>query len=102
MAGTLLIALPTDEHNYLLPRFDSRFCNPLCEDMDTFTKSWEYENNWLCPPPHLVLVRTLSHTRSCCAKGMSISPSCPSASFWPIHSSDGLYLASFVVDWMDL
>lgn len=101
VGGTLLIALATDEHNYLLPRFDSRFCNPLCEDMDTFTKSWEFENNWLCPPPYLVL-RTLRHMRSCCAKGMSITPSYRSAPFWPLHSSDSLHLASFVVDRMDL
>ena len=28
-----------DEHNYLLPSFDSRFWNPVCEAMDTFTRS---------------------------------------------------------------
>ena len=43
-----------DEHNHLLPRFASRFWNPRCEAMDTFTRSWSFDNNWLCPPPHLV------------------------------------------------
>ena len=28
-----------DEHNHLLPRFDSRFWNPYCEAMDNFTRS---------------------------------------------------------------
>ncbi|KAL9963329.1 hypothetical protein ACROYT_G032521 [Oculina patagonica] len=56
-----------DEHNHLLPRFDSRFWNPLCEAMDTFTRSWSFDNNWLCPPPHLV-PRALKHMRSCCAR----------------------------------
>ena len=90
-----------DEHNCLLPRFDSRFWNPLCEAMDTFTRSWEFENNWLCPPPHLVS-RALRHMRSRCAKGTLITPLWRSAPFWPLPTSDGLHLASFVVDWMDL
>ena len=90
-----------DEHNCLLPRFDSRFWNPLCEAMDTFTRSWEFENNWLCPPPHLV-ARALRHMRSCCAKGTLITPLWRSAPFWPLLTSDGLHFASFVVDWMDL
>ena len=34
-----------DERNHLLPRFDSRFCNPYCEAMDTFTRSWDFDNN---------------------------------------------------------
>ncbi|XP_044180060.1 uncharacterized protein LOC122961513 [Acropora millepora] len=56
-----------DEHNHLLPRFDSRFWNPYCEAMDTFTRSWDFDNNWVCPPPHLV-PRTPRHMRSCCAQ----------------------------------
>ena len=90
-----------DEHNYLLPRFDSRFWNPLCEAMDTFTRSWEFENNSLCLPSHLV-PRTLGHMRSCCAKGTLITPLWQFTPFWPLLTSDGLHLASFVVDWMDL
>ena len=62
-----------DERNCLLPRFDSRFWNPLCEAMDTFTRSWEFENNWLCPTPHL-FSRALRHMRSCCAKGTLVTP----------------------------
>ena len=69
--------------------------------MDTFTRSWEFENNWLCPPPRLV-PRTLRHMRSCCTKGTLITPLWRSAPFWPLFTSDGLHLASFVVDWLDL
>ena len=36
-----------DEHNDLLPRFDSRFWNPYCEAMDTFRRSWDFDNNWV-------------------------------------------------------
>lgn len=90
-----------DEHNHLLPRFDSRFWNPHCEAMDTFTRSWSFDNNWLCPPPHLV-PRVLKHMRSCCARGYLVVPLWRSAPFWPLLTSDGLHLAHFVEDWVDL
>ena len=90
-----------DEHNHLLPRFDSRFWNPYCEAMDTFTRSWDFDNNWVCPPPHLV-PRNLRHMRSCCAQGTSIVPLWRSAPFWPLLTTDGSHLAYFVEDWVDL
>ena len=90
-----------DEHNHLLPRFDSRFWNPYCEAMDTFTRSWDFDNNWVCPPPHLV-PRTLRHMRSCCAQGTLIVPLWRSAPFWPLLTTDGSHLAHFVEDWVDL
>lgn len=69
-----------DENNHLLPKFDSRFWNPHCEAMDTFTRSWDLENNWLCPPPHLVS-RALRHMMSCCEQGSLIVPLWRSAPF---------------------
>ena len=88
-----------NEHNHLLPRFDSRFCSPYCEAMDTFTRSWY----WVCPPPHLV-PRTLRHMRSCCAQGTLIVPlwAWRSAPFWPLLTMDVSHLAHFVKDWVDL
>ena len=62
-----------DEHNHLLPRFDFRFWNPRWEAMDTFTRSWSFDDNWVCPPPHLV-PSALKHMRSCCAQGSLIFP----------------------------
>ena len=90
-----------DEYNHLLPRFDSRFWNPYCEAMDTFTRSWDFDNNWVCPPPHLG-PRTLRHMRSCCAQGTLIVPLWRSAPFWPLLTTDGSHLAHFVEDWVDL
>ena len=87
-----------DEHNHLLPRFDSRFWNPRCEAMDTFTRSWSFDNNWLCPPPHL-FARVLKHMRSCCAQGSLIVSLWRFAPLWPLITSDSLLL---VVDWVDL
>ena len=69
--------------------------------MDTFTRSWDFDNNWVCPPPHLV-PRTLRHMRSCCAQGTLIVPLWRSAPFWPLLTTDGSHLAHFVEDWVDL
>ncbi|CAH3148253.1 unnamed protein product, partial [Porites lobata] len=80
---------------------DSRFWNPYCEAMDTFTRSWDFDNNWVCPPPQLV-PRTLRHMRSCCAQGTLIVPLGRSAPFWPVLTTDGSHLAHFVEDWVDL
>jgi len=90
-----------DEHSHLLPRFDSMFWNPFCEAMDAFTRSWDLDNNWVCPPPHLVS-RTLRHMRSCCAQGTLIVPLWRSAPFWPLLTTNGSHLAHFVEDWVDL
>jgi len=72
-----------DEHNHLLPRFDSRFCNPYCEAMDTFTRSWDFDD-------------------TCCVQGTLIVPLWRSAPFWPLLTTDGSHLAHFVEDWVDL
>ena len=90
-----------DEHNHLLPRSDFRFWSPCCETMDTFTRSWGFDNNWICPPPNLVL-GALKHMRPCCPQGSLIAPLRRSAPFWPLLVSDGLQLAHFVEDWVDL
>ena len=87
-----------DEHNHLFPTFDSRFWNPRCEAMDTFTRSWSFDNNWVCPPPHLV-PRALKHMRSSCAQGSLILPLWRSAPFWPLLTSGSLH---FVQGWVDL
>ena len=69
--------------------------------MDTFTRSWDFDNNWVCLPPHLV-PRTPRHMRSCRAQGTLIVPLWRSAPFWPLLTSDGSHLAHFVEDWVDL
>ena len=69
--------------------------------MDTFTRSWDFCNNWVCPPPHLV-PRTLKHMRSRCPQGTLIVPLWGSAPFWPILTTGGSHLAHFFDDWVDL
>lgn len=89
-----------DEYNHLWPRFDSRFWNPRCEALDTFTRSWNFDTNWVCTPPHLAR-RALKYMRSGCAQASLIVPIWRSAPLWPLLTSDGLHLAHFVEDWVD-
>jgi len=82
-----------DEHNHLLPRFDSRFWNSYCEAINTFTRSCDFVNNWF--------VRTLflGPWGTC---GTLIVPLWRSAPFWPLLTTDGSHLVHFVEDWVDL
>ncbi|CAH3172552.1 unnamed protein product [Porites lobata] len=76
-----------------------RFWNLYCEAMDTFTRSWDFENNWVCPPPDLV-PRTLRHMRSCCAQGTLIAPLWRSAPFWPLLTTVGsVWLILLTIGW---
>ena len=47
-------------HNAQLDCFNSRFWVARSEAIDAFTVNWANENNWLCPPIHLVC-RVLRH-----------------------------------------
>ena len=61
--------------------------------MDTFTGSWSFDNNWVCPPLHLVQLCSEgfeTHEVLLCSRLFDRS-----APFWP---SSG----SFVEDWVDL
>ena len=69
--------------------------------MDTFTRSWDFGNNWVCPPPHLV-PRTRKHIRSPCTQGTLIVALWRSAPFWPLLTTDVSHLAHFFEDLVDL
>ncbi|XP_072021557.1 uncharacterized protein [Amphiura filiformis] len=70
-------------YNAKLPRFDSRFWNPGCENIDAFTVDWSNENNWLVPPIHLI-PRVLFHMMRPGAAGTLICPQWYSAPFGDI------------------
>ena len=87
--------------NHKLPRFNSRFWNPGCEDIDTFVVDWSGENNYVCPPISLI-PRVLLHMANCCACGTLIVPLWYSAPFWPMLTCDGVSFRDFIVAFMDL
>ena len=69
--------------NYLnakLPRFNSRFCNPGSEGIDSFVMDWAGENNFVYPPVFLI-PQVLLHMRNCKASGTLIVPLWHSAPF---------------------
>ena len=65
--------------------------------MDTLAQDWSAENNWLCPPVHLIIV-SVRHRKSCSGSGALILPEWPSASFWPFLRERSSQFKSFVVD----
>ena len=82
-------------HNAQVSRFNSRFWDRGTEAIDAFTVNWAKENNWWCPPVHLVS-RLLRHARACNSFGTLIVPEWESAPFWPLLCPDGQSFAAFV------
>ena len=66
-----------------VPRFCSRWLNPLMEYLDAFTASWQNENNWLFPPPYLI-PKVLKHLEFSKAAGTLVAPMWTSAIWWPL------------------
>ena len=66
-----------------MDRFNSRFWNPGTEAIDAFTVNWSGENNYWCPPVHLI-PRVLHHARACGCHGTIVVPEWTSAVFWPL------------------
>lgn len=65
--------------------------------MDALAQDWSAENNWLCPPVH-VIIDSVRHLKSCSRRGTLIIPEWPSASFWPFLRERSSQFKSFVVD----
>ena len=70
-------------------RFNSRWWCPGTEGVDAFGQCWKSEENWLVPPPRLI-VRTTTKLQKEKAKGTLIIPCWKSAPFWPflVNESD--------------
>ena len=81
--------------NVQLQRFNSRFYSPGSEAVDAFTCTWVGENNWWCPPVHLV-PRVVRHAQNTKAYGTLIIPQWLSSPFWPLLFPDGFAPAEFV------
>ena len=80
-----------------LLRFNSKFAFPGCSGVDALAQDWSAENNWLCPPVH-VIIDSVRHLKSCSRRGTLIIPEWPSASFWPFLRERSSQFKSFVVD----
>ena len=74
--------------NAQVARFNSRFWTPGSEAVDAFTCDWGEDNNWWCPPVHLV-PRVIRHAQNTNAKGTLVVPQWLSSLFWPLLFPDG-------------
>ena len=83
-------------YNAQLLRFNSKFASPENSDVDTLAQDWSAENDWLCPPVHLIIDSV--HLKSCSGRGTLVIPEWPSASFWPFLRERSSQFKSFVVD----
>lgn len=84
-------------YNTKITRFNSRFWNPGCEDIDAFSVDWKDENNWVVPPISIIprVILFMEHTK---AVGTLICPGWFSAPFWPLLFPDGYNPIRAVMD----
>ena len=71
------------DYNTKCIRFNSRWWCPGTEGVDAFTKSWEGENNWLVPPPRLIL-RVLAKLKDDKSFGTLVIPKWHVSPYWPL------------------
>ena len=75
--------------------FNSKFWCPGTAAVDAFSQAWGGVNNWLVPPPNVIL-RVLKKMRIDRAKGTLVVPMWRSAPFWPCIKPNGINFASFI------
>ena len=90
-----------DVQNRQLVRFNSRYRYPGTEAVDTFSCNWGGENNWWCPPVHLV-PRLLKHAKVTKAEGTLVVPQWVSAPFRPLLFPDSKQVATFIKQIVEL
>ncbi|XP_031561109.1 uncharacterized protein LOC116297091 [Actinia tenebrosa] len=88
-------------YNTKCTRFNSRFWNPGCENVDAFAQNWGSENNWVVSPPSQI-IRAWRHFYICKAKGAMIVPLWKGAVFWPCLCPDGTHLSKHITDWVGI
>ena len=88
-------------YNTKCSRFNSRFWNPGCENVDAFAQNWGAENNWVVPSPSQI-IRAWRHFYICKARGVMLVPLWKGADFWPCLCSDGTHLSKHITDWVGI
>ena len=86
-----------DNSNTKCRVFNSKYRCPGTSGVDCFKYDWGKDNNWLVPPIELIGA-TLSHMKSCSAKGTLVVPKWTSAYFWPLISEANGVFKPFIKD----
>ena len=87
----------SSHYNAHCPRFNSRWWVPNTEAVDAFDQLWYGENNWLVPPPGLV-VQCLNKLEKERATGTLVVPKWKSAPYWPLLCDKYGNFNHFVLD----
>ena len=88
-------------YNKKIKRFNSRYWNPGCDDIDAFSLNWSGENNWVVPPIS-VIPRVILFMRETRVTGTLICPCWYSAPYWPLLFPDGHNPIRAVVDLVEI
>ena len=70
------------DYNKKCSRFNSRWWVLGCEKLNSLELSWEGENNWLVPPPNLIL-ECLNKIKNDNFLGVLVIPEWKGAVYWP-------------------
>ena len=74
-------------YNSQLSRYNSKFASPGSCGVDARAQDWSSENNWMCPPVHLI-VAAIRNLEAYHSRGTLIIPEWPSSYFWAfLHDS---------------
>ena len=96
--GPFSIDLLASYSSHQLPRYYSRFLTPTCEGVDAFNFNWGKELCSWCFPPFCLISKALAHANSHKARICFFCPFTPSAPWWPLLTSDGVYFSHFILD----
>jgi hypothetical protein len=86
------------DYNTKCKTFNLKFWCPGTSGGDAFAQNWPGENNWLVPPPRLVMqcLRNIRGDKCTCTL---IIPVWQSAPFWPYLFPEGLCRDKYIFDY---
>ena len=99
--GPFTIDRFADDLNKKLHRFNSKYHCPYTEGVNAFSIDWKGENNWICPPVHLI-GSVLRHMRLCKCSGTLLVPVWPSSYFWPLIYPNGRLMSKFIKSFLSI
>ena len=85
------------DYNKKCLNFNSKYWCPGTCGIDAFNYDWSNDNNWIFPPPSLIL-RCIQKIRSEKVKCTLVVPKWTSAAYWPLITTDGKTFDKFIVD----
>jgi len=91
------------QYNAQLSCFNSKVWSPGTSGVDCLLQDWSHDNNWLCPPVHLIL-QAVAHAQRQRAQATLVVPLWESAFYWPTLCPQGgeAGWAKFVADFLIL